>query len=388
MLKKLTIVTQYFPPENGAAAERMRSFAAFFGSHCDLEVITSVPQHMITGTVETSHQDQPRIKLVAGGKRSGSPTKLSRLVNEANFALRAMKELFFDRSATLLLYTTPSPFLAIVAIILKKLQGKAYILDIRDLYPEVVADSGILSKNHPVYKLAKFAMRHAYENASIVTYVNKQWADQMDAVNPRALFLPNGINTPKRIPTDIVDRKDLIIYSGNYGRMYDFDPILELAERFQNHDDDRLSEVKFLLIGDGIQSTYLKSQIQGRHLTNLDMIGPFPQEEVSSILRQGKVGLVSLNLEADSLKGAVPNKLFDYLEAGLHTVALMPETLSEEILSTGLISVHTVVDYDALVKELSSTILNYEHKKISPEEYPFLYREHHLEKLLLEINRA
>lgn len=390
MIKNLTIVTQYFPPENGAAAERMKSFAAFFGSRCDLEVITSIPRHMMTDGNKTVSVEQFKITYVYGGKLASNTKKVNRLLNEVTFALRTIKILFSRAKGTPFLYTTPSPFLAIVALLFKKLKGQQFILDIRDLYPEVIADSGILSKSNPVYKIAQFAMKLAYENASILTYVNSQWSPQMNSVNPNAIFLPNGISAMKEgdISRDLTRREDLVIYSGNYGRMYDFDPILELAKRFQNHPQSRLARVKFLLIGDGIQSAYIKREVEKRELNNLEMIGPFSQKEVRSILHRGKVGLVSLNLEADSLKGAVPNKLFDYLETGLKTIALMPDDLSSEILSTGLITVHTEIDYDALVKELGDSILNYEYKKITMEEYPFLYRNHHLEKLLTEINAS
>jgi len=73
------------------------------------------------------------------------------------------------------------------------------------------------------------------------------------------------------------------------------------------------------------------------------------------------------------------------MEAGLKTIALIPEELSDEIMSTGLISIHSKINYEALVSEVSEIILNYQYKQISISKYPFLYRETHLEKLFQAI---
>jgi hypothetical protein len=116
-------------------------------------------------------------------------------------------------------------------------------------------------------------------------------------------------------------------------------------------------------------------------LRNIEIIGPYTKSEVSEILKTGKIGIVSLQLEAASLRGAVPNKLYDYLECGLRTIAIIPETISSDILSTGLITIHTNIDYDRILDDIKENITNYKYQPISKELFPFLYRSYHLKKL-------
>ncbi len=383
-MKKIILISQYFPPENGAAAERMKAFAEYFHRHYDLEVITTVPRHMlIDGATKPTDFPFPVLRISNGKVTSGS--NFQRLIREICFAVRTVGVLLRKKGNSLALVSTPSPFLAIGALILNRVQRRAYILDIRDLYPEVVADTGLLRKSNPVYKLAVKLMTSAYRHASMLTYVNKEWSNHMLASNPNAMYLPNGISRDDYVPEVQKDREDLILYSGNFGRMYDFLPILKIAQKLKVSTTEQLRKVRFILVGDGVQAPYLIKKIEEMKLNNVELMGPFNKNEVSAILHRGKIGLVSLKLDANSLKGAVPNKLFDYLQAGLNTIALIPETLSPEILSTGLVSVHTTLDYDKLVEEVSDIILNYEYKEITPQSYPFLYREYHLSLLKQKI---
>ncbi len=380
MISKITLISQYFPPENGAAAERMGSFATYLHEHYEIEIVTAQPIHMMLS--KDKHQGDYPFKIVRlPHQKKSSSSKYMRLLHEVAFALKAAKYLQKKARNSLLLYTTPSPFLAMVALFFKKYKNRSYVLDVRDLYPEVIADVGIISKGNPIYRLASRLMYLAYQNASLISFVNKKWSDLMTAANQDSLYLPNGIGD---YPIRLVNsdpRKDVIYYSGNFGQMYDFSPILIIAQKLQKSPDPKLNAVRIVLIGDGVQGEWIRHQIAEMELSNIEIIGPYTKSEVNEILKTGKIGIVSLQLEAASLRGAVPNKLYDYLECGLRTIAIIPETISQEILSTGLITVYTKIDYDKIIHDIDEYISNYKYQPITIEKFPFLYRSYHLKKL-------
>jgi hypothetical protein len=380
MINEITLISQYFPPENGAAAERMGSVAHYLHKYCELEIVTAQPLHMmLTGSKQQSEYPFKIVRLPH--KKKSSKSKYMRLMHEISFALKATKYLYQRAGRSLLLFTTPSPFLALVALLFKKYTNRCYVLDIRDLYPEVIADVGIVSKNNPIYILASSVMNLAYKNASLLSFVNKKWSDHMINSNPNSLYLPNGISDEKTRVTGSNQRENVIFYSGNFGQMYNFSPVLIIAQKLQQSSDPQLKDVRIVLIGDGVQGDWIKQEIQQMKLRNIEIIGPYTKSEVSEILKTGKIGIVSLQLEAASLRGAVPNKLYDYLECGLRTIAIIPETISSDILSTGLITIHTNIDYDRILDDIKENITNYKYQPISKELFPFLYRSYHLKKL-------
>ncbi len=98
-----------------------------------------------------------------------------------------------------------------------------------------------------------------------------------------------------------LDGKFLVMYAGNFGRMYDFKPILKAAEALEEHRD-----IAFVFVGTGFyESEIRKANQAGRG--NIHIFPPEPEELVPEVLCAADLHLVPLKPGADTVMW--PHKL-------------------------------------------------------------------------------
>ena len=103
------------------------------------------------------------------------------------------------------------------------------------------------------------------------------------------------------------------VYAGTIGKTYDIKTILEAAGRLvQSH-----PQMRFLIAGAGPDSERLKAYAGDRQLSNVVFTGLLDYHHLVLLLRQSDVGMSTYAAGHDD---AFPNKVFDYLAAGLPIV--------------------------------------------------------------------
>ncbi len=120
-----------------------------------------------------------------------------------------------------------------------------------------------------------------------------------DQILRRELGLPDGF---------------LVIYAGAHGMSNDLETALKAAELLQNEDD-----IHFVFLGDGKEKANLMALTESMKLHNLHFLPPIPKDQVAATLIQADAGLAIL-LAVDAYKTTYPNKVFDYMAAGLPVV--------------------------------------------------------------------
>ena len=118
-------------------------------------------------------------------------------------------------------------------------------------------------------------------------------------------------NVPfRKVKTEQDKKQKTLIYQGaiNPGRG------LELAIESLVY----LNDYKLLIVGDGQGLDELKefAEVKGVE-QQLEFVGRVPYEEVEKFTRQATVGLLLEEPLGKSFEYALPNKLFDYIHAGL-----------------------------------------------------------------------
>jgi glycosyltransferase involved in cell wall biosynthesis len=111
-------------------------------------------------------------------------------------------------------------------------------------------------------------------------------------------------------------------FVGSFGRSYELALICELARELAVKGVDG---VHFILAGDGEQRAKLTELAQG--LRNLSFTGWIKANEIGDLLSFSDVGLASCH----SAVGTVPNKLFEYLAAGLPILSSLEGEAAEII---------------------------------------------------------
>lgn len=256
---------------------------------------------------------------------------------KSNNLRRAINWLSFHRSVRALprlatppdviIGSSPQLFAAIAARTLASRLGVPFILEVRDLWPESLVAAGG-RKGLAYFMLARVAGRLYRDAERIIVLAagSARYLTERGIDRARIVHIPNGVDVnllqpgvPQRIESE-VDATTTLIYAGAHGPANGLDVVLDAAAMLAA---SRVP-VHFVLIGDGPAKARLAAAAVHRGLTNVEFRDPVPKNELAGILSSADAGLMLLR-DADLFSFAVsPNKLFDYLSAGIPVVCNVP----------------------------------------------------------------
>jgi glycosyltransferase involved in cell wall biosynthesis len=101
----------------------------------------------------------------------------------------------------------------------------------------------------------------------------------------------------------------VVSFAGVMGYSQDLDVILDAAYRL--HDK---SEIRFLLVGDGVEKARLVDKSEAMNLENVHWMPMQPRERYPAILHASDVGLATLH--ADVQTPVVPSKILSVMASG------------------------------------------------------------------------
>lgn len=198
-----------------------------------------------------------------------------------------------------------------------------FVLEIRDLWPQILADTGRLSAESKTYRRIKRVELFLYRRADAIVVLTQGVADAVadeGVPRERIALVPNGADPEDFVVT--TDRATLrrrfgftgltVVYAGAHGPANGLDFVLDAAAELA----DELPEVQFVLVGDGLTKPALVARAQREHLHNVTFLDPIPKSEIPELLAASDVGLHVLADLPLFLYGVSPNKLFDYMAAG------------------------------------------------------------------------
>jgi glycosyltransferase involved in cell wall biosynthesis len=252
----------------------------------------------------------------------------------------------------LIIISIPSFFLGFVGPTMRLLRGSEYVLDVRDLYPASLKEVGIIQEG-VVYRLLKKAEAWLYRQARLVSIVNETWQPAIAKHAREIVVVPNGVDldqlpfrkaTPPSLTAqqkELLASRFVVVYIGNMGTFYDFDPFLSAATDIGQAD---VKDILFLFVGEGSQRTELENRIKAQTVENCVVWDPIPTEFLMSFLGLCQVGIVGWRENTRFLENGVPNKVYEYLAADLDVIACIPGTLPEILTESG--QVHQFANQD------------------------------------------
>ena len=251
-----------------------------------------------------------------------------RAVNWLTFhrSITAMREL--PTKPDVVIGSSPQLFAATAARKLARRLGVPFVFEVRDLWPEGLIAVG--GRKGPAYmvmgRVAAGLYRDAYRimvlAAGVARYLTERGTD------PRRIFhIPNGVDVDLVQPVARGERASndeaaptTLIYAGAHGPMNGLDMVLDAASILAESG----AQVRFVLIGDGPQKTDLMAAASSRGLKNVEFLDPLPKKELAKMLARADAGLMLLREAAMFSFAVSPNKLFDYLSAGIPVICNVP----------------------------------------------------------------
>ncbi len=316
------IITQYFPPEIGAAASRWGDFSE----------ILAKKEYKITVLCEAPHypEDQYykgysnswsaiekkskyltiiRSKAYAGNRK----TFLKKITHYLIFMFSAILNFRKVKNYDILIISTPPLFTGVIGLFAKKFYKKDYWLDIRDLWPDSAQQLGQL-KRGIIYKLGKNLEQKIYTNSQgfifpVPGFKSYLSSFSKDISTKPMIELMNGVsqkfvkNAQKFHSTS--RQNFTVLYSGNMGIAQDLETIIKAAKLLKDYN------VIFKFIGNGVCKKDIQSLAQPLS-DKIFFYNAIKRKKLIKEIKDSSVCLVPLK-DRKLFEEAIPSKMFEYM---------------------------------------------------------------------------
>jgi len=208
-------------------------------------------------------------------------------------------------------------------------RGIRVVVDVRDLWPDVFLDAvprglRLLARTalHGEFRRVARILRRA---TAIVAISEQylQWALRY-ADRPRGAWdgvFPHGYPRSTVAPVELAQarrelaamgvdpRRTVSSFVGTFGHSYDLTPVISTARRMLERRDLR---AQFVFAGDGERAVQWRRLAKG--LTNVVFTGWLSAAGIAALLGMSSIGLAAY---VDGAAQGLPNKIFEFLSAGL-----------------------------------------------------------------------
>ncbi len=332
---RLLLVSQYFTPEITAAPLRLHPFAAgLVARGHDVEVLCEIPNHP-QGVVHPGYGGRPLRRETVDGIRvthvrahvSRSKHPAHRVASYASYAGIATLVGSFAKRPDVILASSPPLTVGVVGAALSKRFRVPWVLDVRDLWPEVAVTLGQVSSSSRSLRAAAWLERRLYGSAAAVTTVTEPFCADIGALrDPDGVhLLPNGTSRewldaaalePSRAELGLPADGFLLTYAGNVGLSQNLDTAIEAVA-------EAGSDFRLLIVGHGASRPRLEDLAAELAPDRVTFRDPVPPAEAARHLRASDALLVSLG-DSPALGKTIPIKLYDYCAVGRPVVVAAP----------------------------------------------------------------
>lgn len=226
-----------------------------------------------------------------------------------------------------IVFATSTPLtIAVPGTVLSAFHRKPFVFEVRDLWPEVPIEIGIL-RNPLLRAAARWLERTAYRRAKHIVTLSPGMRDGILAsgVGPgKVTVIPNSSDVELfRVDSEVGvafraahpewGDGPLVVYGGAFGKVNGLEYVVELAR----HVGNITPKVRFVLAGEGSEKSRImeiarEAGVLGENLFFLDSV---PRSRLAELLSASTM-LASFFIPLKSMESNSANKFFDAFAAG------------------------------------------------------------------------
>ncbi len=343
MSKKILLITNYFPPEKGAASNRMNTLAEGLGkADYAVKVVCPMPNYpngkiydgyagKIALIENTSFGNITRLWIWP----SDSTNKLVRLLSMISFSFSLVLFFLFTKTPKKIFVQYSPIFVGFIAICLGRLFSKKIILNVSDLWPLAGLEMGILRSGF-YYSILLKMERFCYRNAALIIGQSEEilsHTSTFEKEKPTFLYrnIPN-FDFPtitEKPPSEEIK----IVYAGLLGIAQG---IFEICENISFP-----KNISLHIYGAGPEA----EKLQTLKLPNIHFYGELEREALHKELQKYDIAFIPL---IKRIYGSVPSKIFEYSRLGLPVLYYAGGEGGDIVNNEGLGWVVPVNDFEAL----------------------------------------
>jgi glycosyltransferase involved in cell wall biosynthesis len=336
--RKIIFINRYFHPDISATSQLLSDLAFYLaGEGLQVHVVTSQQRYDDPNAVlHKSEMVNGVLVSRVWSSRFGRNRLVGRALDYFTFSLSATWRLIkLAKPGDIIVAETDPPLISVVAMTAARMRRARLVNWLQDLFPEVAGTLGIWCASGIMGSLLRRmrnrTLRHARMNvvvgremqqrvmtearvgASQVTVI-ENWADGelIYPIKPEE----NSFRKLWRLNNHFV-----VGYSGNMGRVHEFETVLNAAKALQK--DRRFT---FLFVGDGAQRQSIEDQVREWGLTNVMMLPYQPKSLLAQSLSAPDVHFITMRA---GMRGLVLLSKFYGIAAAGRPVIFIGDVTSE-----------------------------------------------------------
>ncbi|WP_437494125.1 glycosyltransferase family 4 protein [Sorangium sp. So ce1014] len=251
-----------------------------------------------------------------------SRSRLRRTLNYASFAAStAVLGPALSGRADVAWVHNPAPSLAVAASWLAALRGIPWVYEVQDLWPETAAASGMLDNPRVLAGIDR-VNRALYRRAASLIVISPglvRALSRKGVPEGKVHVIPNWADDriyqpvepdPQLAAAHGLTGRFVVLFAGNMGAAQALSSVLDAAALLRDLDD-----VRFVMVGDGIDAPRLRREAEARALSNVVFIGQQPHERMPHLFALADVLLSHLRRDP-RFDITIPSKIPAYMAAG------------------------------------------------------------------------
>lgn len=348
---KINLICQYYPPEVGAPQARLSEMAReWVKQGYEVTVLTGFPNHP-TGVIPPEYQGKVFMEEVVNDVRIwrhwlyATPNEGFFKKTFAHLSFMAsliLLSLFRGERPDVLIVSSPNFFSVISAFIISRLRRVPYIFEVRDLWPGIFIELGVL-RNRYLIKMLEAVELFLYHKAALVVPVTNGFAENMirrGIPSHKIKVITNGVDLDRykagqgntnqlRAELSIPEDKFIVLYIGAHGSSHGLQKVLDAAGSIQAERD-----IHFLFVGEGAAKKALVNSAKSRHLLNVTFLPGQPREKAVSFYHLSDVCLVPLR-DVAGFSTFIPSKMFEIMACAKPIIASLRGESADILMKSG-----------------------------------------------------
>ena len=301
---RIIIVTHYFPPEIGAPQARLSALAAAWAAGGDeVTVLTGMPNHP-TGVVPPEYRGAIRRREPRDGYRVlrtwlyATPNEGVTRKTLGHMSFMITSVLLGARAsgpADVVVVSSPTFFAIGAGWILARLKRARLVVEIRDLWPAIFTELGVLT-SRPVIRALERLELAAYAAADTVIVVSDGFRANLigrGVPADKVHTIRNGVRPGEFDPAAPADEgirgrlgagpgDCLVLYTGTHGISQGLTSVADAAARVTG------AAIKFAFVGEGADKQQLRQRAIELGLRNVTLLPGVSHEEIPALLEIGR----------------------------------------------------------------------------------------------------
>ncbi len=315
-MKDILIITSYYPPETGAASNRISHLAEGLQKHnYKVSVLTPLPNYP-TGRIFEGYKGVFKKKSVENTVSvtrlwvyaSNSKNKLLRLLSMLSYSFSLIWFFVFNKIPRTVIIQSPPLLVAFTSLLFLNSKKHKLILNVSDLWPIAGLELGAFKKNFS-YKLLERIERYNYKKANVVLGQSEEILTHVKSLFPdKKTFLYRNFpdfKAPEIIKGPSNNKKLKLVYAGLLGVAQGIYKLLDNLD---------FTNIEFHIYGNGAERELIEAFILKNPELSIHYHREVTRKELHKELYKYDIAIIPL---LNRIYGSVPSKIFEYTRLGI-----------------------------------------------------------------------